>query len=165
MERALFIGRFQPFHLGHMAAVNEISLKYEVLLAVGSAQESYSFSNPFTAGERIDMLLKIRGLKALCMPVPDITNNSLWVSHVKSLLPKFNVVFSANPLVAALFEDAGFKVEKQTLFNPEIYSGTQIRKKIASGGEWKNLVPSEVYEYIKSIGGEKRIRNLSLKEI
>lgn len=161
MEKALFIGRFQPFHLGHMQAFNEISGKYRVIIAVGSAQESRTIANPFTAGERIDMILRAVGLNnALCMPVPDINNNALWVSHVKSLLPEFDFVFSANPLVKMLFEEAGFDVKEQSLFKQEIYSGTEIRRRIFLGEEWKSLVPAEVYEFIKSIDGEKRIRAL-----
>jgi len=82
------------------------------------------------------------------------------VSHIVSLLPKFDVVFSANPLVKILFKEAGFDVKEQSLFKPEIYSGTEIRKRILSGDEWKNLVPVEVYNFIKSIDGEERIRSL-----
>ena len=48
------IGRFQPFHNGHLKLAKQI-LKdcNELIIAVGSSQFNFTFSNPFTAGERV----------------------------------------------------------------------------------------------------------------
>jgi nicotinamide-nucleotide adenylyltransferase len=57
LYRGLFIGRFQPFHLGHLATV-KFALKNveELVIIIGSAQKSHELRNPFTAGERIQMI-------------------------------------------------------------------------------------------------------------
>ncbi|MEM0023032.1 MAG: adenylyltransferase/cytidyltransferase family protein, partial [Archaeoglobaceae archaeon] len=48
--RALFIGRFQPYHLGHHEVVKKILEEVdELIIGIGSAQESHSLENPFTA--------------------------------------------------------------------------------------------------------------------
>ena len=40
MSRALFIGRFQPFHNAHLADIKKILKENdEVLIAIGSSQE------------------------------------------------------------------------------------------------------------------------------
>ena len=57
MTRALFVGRFQPFHYGHLHAIEKILEECdELVLVVGSAQMSHEHDNPFTAGERIEMI-------------------------------------------------------------------------------------------------------------
>ena len=56
IRRGAMIGRFQPFHNGHLVLVRQILKECnEVLIVVGSAQSNYTFANPFTAGERILM--------------------------------------------------------------------------------------------------------------
>ncbi|MBP7820288.1 MAG: adenylyltransferase/cytidyltransferase family protein, partial [Candidatus Methanofastidiosum sp.] len=51
--RALYIGRFQPFHLGHLHVVKLIlNSSKEIIIAIGSSQVSHTIQNPFTAGER-----------------------------------------------------------------------------------------------------------------
>lgn len=55
--RALFVGRFQPFHNGHLAVINQLLERHnEVIIAIGSAEESISSDNPMTAGERVEMI-------------------------------------------------------------------------------------------------------------
>ncbi|MEM2915309.1 MAG: adenylyltransferase/cytidyltransferase family protein, partial [Candidatus Bathyarchaeia archaeon] len=56
-SRALYVGRFQPFHLGHLEAVKYmLRNSKEVIIVIGSAQESHTLTNPFTAGERVYMI-------------------------------------------------------------------------------------------------------------
>ena len=55
--RGLLIGRFQPFHGGHLEVVRKIRTDRpaaSLLIGIGSAEESYTWENPFTAGERIE---------------------------------------------------------------------------------------------------------------
>ncbi|MEM1589096.1 MAG: adenylyltransferase/cytidyltransferase family protein, partial [Candidatus Bathyarchaeia archaeon] len=48
-KRGLFVGRFQPFHKGHLQAVKEILDEVdELVIVVGSAQYSHRIDNPFT---------------------------------------------------------------------------------------------------------------------
>ncbi|MFN3384088.1 MAG: nicotinamide-nucleotide adenylyltransferase [Archaeoglobaceae archaeon] len=165
--RALFIGRFQPYHLGHHEVVKKILEEVdELIIGIGSAQESHSLENPFTAGERVLMIsraIEELGAKSrvYIIPLEDIYRNSLWVSHVCSMVPPFNVVYTSNPLVYRLFKEAGFRVLKTTMINRSEYHGTEIRKKMLEGDEWKKYVPKVVAEVIEEIGGIERIKEIA----
>jgi len=161
--RALLIGRFQPFHNGHAELVKYAIDKYgEVIIAVGSAYDSYTPHNPFTAGERYLMIhralaeIKIRDYYII--PVPDINRYGVYASHVADLSPKFDIVLSNNPTIKEIFEKDGFGVEGTPLFEREKYSGTEIRRRMAEGKEWQNLVPDAVAKIIKELDGEERVK-------
>ena len=165
--RGLFIGRFQPFHNGHLKGI-EWALKRcdELVIAVGSTQRSFDRMDLFTAGERIEMIrraIKARKLDGRCIivPVSDINNNALWVSHLTSLCPEFQVVFSNNSLVNLLFSESGKKVLEVPLFERNRCDGTYIRKLMLSGNKWRGLVPPEVAGFVEKINGIERLRSIS----
>ena len=165
--RGFFVGRFQPYHLGHHEVVkNIINEVDELIIGIGSAQDSHTLENPFTAGERVLMI--VRALEELkidkrvyVIPLEDIYRNSLWVSHVCSMVPPFKVVYTNNPLVRRLFKEAGFEVRHTKMFNRNEYQGTEIRKKMLEGGDWEKYVPKAVAEVIKEIDGISRIREIA----
>lgn len=164
--RGLLIGRFQPFHKGHVYVVKEILKDVdEIIIVIGSAQLSHSLENPFTAGERLMMVSK--GLdengvrRYYIIPIPDVNNNSLWVSHVRSHTPPFDRVYSGNTLVKRLFKEVGIDVETPPMFNRKEYSGTEIRRRMLEGEDWESLVPRDVVEVIKEVKGVARIRDLA----
>ena len=165
--RALIIGRFQPFHMGHAEMVKNVGGD-EIIFVIGSAYHSFSFDNPFTAGERYEMIFRAMeeiGMKKFhIVPVPDINRYGIYAKHVAELVPSFHVVFSNNPLIKEIFEREGYKVESTPLYNRKEYQGKVIRERIASGEKWEHLVPKSVAEYIKEIGGDERIRNLKISE-
>ena len=168
MKRGLFIGRFQPIHRGHIEIIKKILTEVdELIIAIGSAQESHTLENPFTAGERELMILrslaeeKIDLSKVHIIPIPDVNNNAVWVSHVKSLSPPFHVVYSGNPLVCRLFKEAGFEVKSPPLVRRKEYWGTEIRERMLKNKNWKELVPRAVVEIIEEIDGIGRLRDLS----
>jgi nicotinamide-nucleotide adenylyltransferase len=164
MAGGLFVGRFQPFHLGHLEAVRYIlSREHSVIIAVGSAQYSHTPENPFTAGERIELIhrtLKGSGIdisRCYIIPVPDIGEHRLWVSRVISFCPVFKRVYSNNGLVKLLFVEAGFEVEPVPFYNRQVYVATEIRKMMATGGGWRTLLHPAAVEYLESIECEKRL--------
>ncbi len=167
--RGFFIGRFQPYHLGHHNVIRHIVYEVdELIIAIGSAQESHTLENPFTAGERVLMVSKALDeidpelkKKVYIIPLEDIYRNSLWVSHVCSMVPPFDVVFSNNPLVIRLFKEAGFEVRTTEMYNRNEYQGTEIRKRMLKGERWEDLVPKSVAKVIREIGGIERIREIA----
>ncbi len=167
-KRALFVGRFQPFHLGHLEAVKKILEENdEVVIVVGSSQYSHTLQNPFTTGERITMIrlaLKEAGIdhgKYWIIPVPDMHIHMIWVSEVIGYTPNFDVVYTNEPLTKRLFEEAGFRVKPIPFYKRKIYSATEIRKRMLENNKWEELVPRTVAEFIKKIDGVKRIRDLA----
>ncbi len=162
-SRALFIGRFQPFHNGHVAMVKQVLGKHdEVIVGIGSAQYSHTGENPFTAAERFEMIhraLEAEGIRNYhVIPIPDTHVHSVWVGHVLSLVPKFDAVYTNSALVVRLFKERGIKVVSLPMVERESLSGTEVRKRMFNGGDWETLVPPPVAAYIKEIDGVQRIR-------
>jgi len=165
--RGLLVGRFQPFHLGHLATVRWIREHQDepLLLGIGSAQESYTWTNPFTAGERFEMIdrsLRAEGITQVqCVPLPDIQRHAQWVAYVESMLPPFSRVYTNNPLTRLLFERAGHPVVAVPWADRERCEGAQIRREIARSGSVEGMpLPGPVAAYLSEIGGADRLRRL-----
>ncbi|MCD6170906.1 MAG: nicotinamide-nucleotide adenylyltransferase [Thermoplasmata archaeon] len=160
--RALFIGRFQPLHLGHVSILKNFD--FEFVIAIGSAYESFTKENPFTAGERYEMIyeaLKEYKIKKFYIaPVPDINRYGVYAKHVVDLIPSFDKVISNNLVIKEIFEREGYEVLSVPLFKRNEYKGAIIRKRIAEKKKWNHLVPKSVADYIKKIKGVERIRNI-----
>ncbi|MCS7146404.1 MAG: nicotinamide-nucleotide adenylyltransferase [Nitrososphaerota archaeon] len=163
--RAVLIGRFQPFHMGHLSAVKEILQGFdEAIIAIGSSQFSHTFDNPFTAGERIEMIrlaLKEDGqdlARIITVTVPDIGEHRLWVARLVAMCPRFDVAYSNNPFVRLLLEEQGIATRGAELYNREMLNATRIRMLMAEGGDWKRYVPKSVADYIDGLGGVERVR-------
>ncbi len=152
--RGLYVGRFQPMHKGHLHAIKHALKKCdELIVLIGSSQRCYEVENPLTVGERVEMIYRVleaEGIYSKCMilSIPDVNNNALWVSHVKSLVPSFDVVFSNNPLTIKLFEDAGKGVEQTPMYKRKTYEGTAVRKLLLKGDKWKKAVHPEVVKFM-----------------
>ncbi len=167
VKRGLYVGRFQPFHLGHLDAIRDVLKEVEeVVIVIGSAQYSHNVNNPFTAGERLVMVrkaLKEAGIddsRVWIVPVPDVHLHMMWVSAVEGYTPHFDIVFSNEPLSRRLFVEAGYKVKAIQFFERKLYSSTRIRKDMLKGESWENLVPESVADFIKEIDGVNRLRDL-----
>lgn len=165
LQTGLVIGRFQPFHKGHLEVIRSIAEECgSIIVGIGSAQYSHTLENPFTAGERhlmISRSLKEEKLNNVSIvPIVDINRYAVWVSHVVSLVPPFNVVYSNNPLTRRLFSEAGYQVRASPIFNREVYSGTEIRRRMLAGERWEHLVPKAVAKVVREINGLERMRDL-----
>ena len=56
----LYIGRFQPIHIGHESIIRKMLDECEqIIIAIGSAQENGTERNPFTFEQRADLILNI----------------------------------------------------------------------------------------------------------
>ncbi|MBT8172064.1 nicotinamide-nucleotide adenylyltransferase [Candidatus Bathyarchaeota archaeon] len=168
MKRGVFVGRFQPFHKGHLEFIKKILNEVEeLIIIVGSSQVSHRIDNPFTAGERITMIRKALEAEKILLsriwiiPVPDVHQHTLWVSQIMGYSPKFEVIYANEPLTRRLFQESGFKVEPMHFINREIFQATKIRNLMKFGGKWEKLVPKSVTNYIKTIKGDVRLRELN----
>jgi len=170
VSRVLYPGRFQPFHKGHAYALGWLLERYdEVVLAVGSAQEGFTCQNPFTGGERVEMIrryTKSRGIdgRVWIITVPDIRMPPAWTSYTLSLSPRVEAVASGNHQVLDPFKWLGLKTVEIPLEKPELYKGTVIRGFMVRGLEWRHLVPEEVAGFIDEIGGVERVRRVCSSE-
>ncbi len=167
--RGVFPGRFQPIHWGHVKVIEwALQRLDELVIVVGSAQESHTLSNPFTAGERIEMIraaLEDAGIdrsRVLIVPLADIYMNAVWVRYLAMNVPRFRYAIARNPLVVRLFKECGYEVLIPPPFERGKLSSTNIRKMMLMGSdEWRSLVPPSVAKIIDEIRGVERLREVA----
>lgn len=168
VKRGLYVGRFQPFHLGHLEAIKDVLKEVEELvIVIGSAQYSHNIKNPFTAGERLVMIRRalleagVDYSRLWVVPVPDVHLHMLWVSALEGYTPSFDLVYSNEPLTRRLFTEAGYKVKSIRFFQRKEYTSTLVREKMLSGENWTKLVPKSIADFINEIDGVNRLRDLA----
>lgn len=162
------MGRFQPFHLGHLDLVKQILNECdEVIIAVTSSQFNYLEKDPFTAGERMEMIhdsLKdtpIDLTRCFVVSLENQFNIAMWASYLKSALPHFDKVYSGNNYVSMLLSDSGITVVKPEFLDITQYNATKIRAMMISDQNWKDLVPNAVYELLTKINAKNRLEIIS----
>lgn len=129
-KTALFIGRFQPFHNGHLDAIWQIKEK-TIIIGVGSSQYSGKADNPYSFNKRKKMIETAVGndLYYLVIAIPDIHNDKKWVKHVEKIVGDFDVVYTGNERVKKLFKDKNYKV---IMIKKNIdISATELRNEIS----------------------------------
>jgi nicotinamide-nucleotide adenylyltransferase len=163
----LYIGRFQPFHKGHLFDVkNALSFSDHVIIGVGSSEESGTLPNPFSFSERKEMIERALQAEEVSsyeiVPIPDVNDDLTWVSHVQSLVPSFDVAYSGNEKVLSLFSKKGIPTKEVEML-PEV-TATLVRERIVTGEDWKRMVPPPVYDYLVEIDGIKRLQEINSAE-
>jgi nicotinamide-nucleotide adenylyltransferase len=145
-KKGLFVGRFQPFHNGHLYAINyALPLCDQLIIGVGSSQESGTEMNPFTVETRIKMieatLVKagINTEKIKIVTVPDFPTDEEWTRHILEKHPDLSIVFTANDWVKKAFNDTAVEVVTPPLQRRDELSGTNIRSLIEKELPWQHL--------------------------
>ncbi|MBU1992771.1 MAG: nicotinamide-nucleotide adenylyltransferase [Patescibacteria group bacterium] len=166
MKQALFIGRFQPFHLGHLSVVKKAIKEFDrVIIGIGSAEDSFLPDNPFTASERFQMIEAALGEAGIpaekhCIaPVRNILNYELWPDHVDQIVPPYEAVLTGSKLVKTLFQNQGKHKIIDVKFEHDICS-TDVREKMLQDKGWQSMVPSAVAKLIEKFDGITRIKNI-----
>lgn len=167
-NRCLLIARFQPFHYGHLHAVETCLSSFdEIIIVVGMASQSHTPENPFTAGERIEMIRRTFKWKSydlsrvIFVTLPTLEVSRVAVHYVRLYCPDFKAVLTLNPIIRTIFMEEGYRVIEPPKYNREVYSGATIRRLMVRGDcKWKELVPPPVVEYIEKIGGVERVKML-----
>jgi nicotinamide-nucleotide adenylyltransferase len=149
--KAVYLGRFQPLHIGHKKVIERYQDEYEEFaLVIGSADESRTDDNPLTAEEREEVIRE-------CFPHLEIVHkedhesDEQWSKDLEEKVDA-DIVISQNGLVKQLITDyTSMEIEKQELYDPEIYSGTEVRRRVKSDEEWRYLVPKCAKEKIEQL--------------
>jgi nicotinamide-nucleotide adenylyltransferase len=169
-RRGLMLGRFQPFHKGHLALTKQILSECdELVIIIGSAQFNFTEKDPFSAGERVLMIheaLKEAGIdlsRCYIIPVANDENNARWLAYLRSMIPPFDVLYSGNDFVKYLArsQDYGIVIEDPVFAKINEYNGTNIRHLMQDGKPWQHLVPPAVAKVIQQVGGIVRINILA----
>jgi nicotinamide-nucleotide adenylyltransferase len=159
--KAVFLGRFQPFHKGHYNVVEKYRGEYDDFsLVIGSAGAEETKDNPLSFEERKEVIQE-------CFPELEIQKledeeknkegNRKWVTNLEDKTDAEKII-SGNKLVQRLVSEySEMNVQSPDMYDPEIYSGTEIRRRIRSGEEWRYLIPKESQERLEDL--EEKIRD------
>lgn len=93
-DTLVFIGRFQPFHIGHEQVIRTaLSLAENVIVLIGSANQPRTIKNPWTYMERVGMIAdgldlpRCEERRVTCAPLPDAAyNDQKWVANVQTVV-------------------------------------------------------------------------------
>ncbi|MFH0860998.1 MAG: nicotinamide-nucleotide adenylyltransferase [Candidatus Altiarchaeota archaeon] len=164
MTKALVIGRFQPFHIGHLSGIEFVLNRVDkVIIGIGSSQESNTRENPFSADERKSMIersLDYDNSRYDIVYIPDINDDVRWVGHVRKIVPEFDHVYTNGENEMRLFKDAGCDIKNIPFYNKSTYNATNIRERMRVGRPWKHLVPQGTAKTIDEVDGARRVKEL-----
>lgn len=161
----LFVGRFQPFHNGHLMVLKGmVKVCDKIVIGIGSSQESMTAENPFTAAERREMIQRaLQGVDLIpkydinLVDVPDETDDDVWAKKCVELAGgEVSAVWTGNENTKKCFEAIGVKV--QTIKEVPRISATEVRRKMLADEDWASLVPEEAAAYIRELDAIARMR-------
>lgn len=164
-SRALFIGRFQPFHKGHLKALQKLVASYfEVIVVIGSSNQNFTVQNPLTISERLQLLRKVIEHEkwekkiSYLLPFPDMTDNIVWTRLLVDLLPPFDAVCCGNyDNVLQFFEHLQYRTERLPFLDRIRLQGTVIRTRIQEGKEWESAIPTYLLPLLLSFHFKERL--------
>lgn len=178
-DLAVFIGRFQPFHIGHKEVIDKALEHAErVLVLVGSSYAPRNYRNPFSYDERSDMILDAYKndyetlYRVQTYPIEDVTyNDNAWVENIQNAVYYYcNVEDIDNPkitLVGHEKDNSSFYLklfpqwDNISVENVDNISSTDIRydfffKKILN----HKIVPENVKDYLYDFAKSKDYDNI-----
>ncbi|RLE57296.1 MAG: hypothetical protein DRJ40_03005 [Thermoprotei archaeon] len=186
-RRAVYIGRFQPPHQGHLASV-KLGLEIASTVIIGVRETPLGPKDPLTVNERIECwrrLLEWADVdlsRVVIRAVPDFgkdtplptedkvifSNHPLitWARTVEKLLnmnPSDTAFIGNKPPMVIAFNLLGYVVVPghRNVHRCIEVSASELRRKILSGDEsWKKMLPPPVTEYLEHIDIYRRLLSL-----
>jgi len=161
----LLIGRFQPFHLGHLDALQFALSKVDKLwVGLGSSNLPPQKDNPFSAEQRQEMILSsiddVMKEKISIYFIPDLDNHMKWIEKIDTIVPKFDIIFSNDELTNHLYSKRNIQVMAIPFLKRDKLSGTRIRDLIISDQNWNDLVPEGSKNFLEKINVKNHLKNL-----
>jgi len=161
----LLIGRFQPFHFGHLEAFQFALSKVDKLwVGLGSSNRPTQKNNPFTAEERKEMILTSiddsMKDKISIYFIPDLENHIKWIEKIDTIVPNFDIVFSNDELTKHLYSKRTLQIISIPFLKRDELSGTNIRNLIINDQKWDDLVPEGTKNFLINTNAKERLKNL-----
>lgn len=178
MKRALYIGRFQGFHLGHLDVVQHMDAAPdidEILIVLGSTQYDHQHKspvapwshNPFTEAERREMIEA--GLAGMVRkpwslhPVPDYHDWTKWYAHIERHVPAYEVLYTSDAAEKRWFSEHGKEVRGFPRHR-RFHAGS-IRTWIAAGQDYRHAMPGPTADIVDRIAPRERLKALFEKDL
>jgi nicotinamide-nucleotide adenylyltransferase len=163
VDRIGMIARWRPVHLGQAPVLRALCDRAsEALIGIGSSNR-YDLRNPFTLEETMDMigLVLVGRQNYALIPVPDLDDGPRWRIMVADLFGSLDLFVTDNPYVASLL-DQDYRIVRPVTLVPEdekiAIDGSLVRREMARGSGWQDLVPQEVADYITARQLDERFR-------
>lgn len=162
-QRIGMVARWQPVHLGHTPVLRALCDRADqALIGIGSVNR-HNARSPFTLEETTDMIRLALADRQnyTIIPVPDLDDGPRWRSMVVELFGRLDLFFTDNPYVASLLVGDYRILRPVALVADEDkvpIDGTLVRREMARGDGWRDLVPAKVAEYIIDNGLDERFR-------
>jgi pantetheine-phosphate adenylyltransferase len=154
-KNALLIGRFQPFHLGHLYLVNKaLEVAEKVTIGIGSAN-IYDSNNPLDSKTREKILKSVFYKEGVGSKVTkivhldDFFNDEKWFTNVKAKAGAFDLVVGNNDWVNRIMKKGGYEVLRVPYYKRFLYEGEKIRKLLVEDGNWQERVPQYLVKFIR----------------
>lgn len=148
----IFLARLQPMHQGHKKVIEKKKEEYsDFILVLGSADKSREQKNPLNVEERKEIVkscfpnLEIGSIED---ETRDEEGNKKWADQLEQKFKPERII-SRNELVKEIFKDRDVEVIRQDQVDRDVYSGTEVRRRIRSGEEWRYLTPECARETIE----------------
>ncbi len=162
-RRVAMIARWKPLHRGQAPVLAALCERAErALIGIGSANR-YDLRNPFTAAETramVDLVLAGRSNYEV-LAVDDLDDGPRWRAMVVDLLGELDALVTDNPYVASLLATDYRVIRPVDLVaaaDRVPVDGTLVRRRMARGEDWRELVPAAVADYIERHGLDHRFR-------
>ena len=142
MPQSGVLGRFQPFHNGHVHLIEkaweihqESYAKIPFRIAIGSSNRNPSLLNPWNWEERKSMIklwiedaIPAASKMIDYCAIPDIENPPNWVQHAEKYHGKAGIIASSDVELGKLYLDAGWPVIEIEMKLREQWEGWRVRE-------------------------------------
>ncbi len=153
----LVIGRFQPFHKGHVYLIHEaLKIAEKLIIGIGSTN-IHDLNNPWRFSQvkrMIKTFLIEENLQSKVVNVVSFSDNpsdNVWFKEVFKKAGTFDVVIGNNDWVKGIFENAGIPIVTIKHYKRGLYEGYKIRSLIRKKKKWENRVPNYLISAITSL--------------
>ena len=165
-----FIGRFQPFHMGHKAVVDTaLTRSKKVGLVIGSDQQPRTARNPFTTQERIEMISAVypdavaSGALHFVLQVDHVYNLQRWIGGIQTgIMTVANTPFTPDPVRTGLIghskDTSSFYLKSFPTWdaievpNFNNLNATDIRRSFFADANWNerygDFIPEQVRHFL-----------------
>jgi nicotinamide-nucleotide adenylyltransferase len=163
LGRIGMVARWRPVHLGHAPVLRALCRNADqALIGIGSSNR-YNVRNPFTLEEASDMirLVLVELDNYTLIPVPDLDDGPRWRAMIVDLFGPLDRYVTANPYVRSLLSK-DYVIMRPVELVPEeeriAIDGSMVRREMAQGDGWQDLVPEPIADYIKARRLDERFR-------
>lgn len=164
--KGLIVGRFQPFHNGHIKLIEYALSKVDKLHIVIGSPNRNDEKNPYSAQLREAMIEKSLTKEQLSRIkisyVEDMNNDAIWLENLANRFADCDLIFSSDEKMSQLYK-TNPKLNSKAITIPqdqrEDLSGTNIRGLLRDGKDVSNFLPNGTLEVINQVKMPKNSKN------